>query len=283
MSTHLSLSRHSGAILNTQKVAELIVTENAYAPQARLPKHSHSQACFCLVLQGAYTEVYSRKTLNCEPFSVVFRPAGEMHSDHFSSVRVRCFIIEFDNSWLERVHTYTAGLDGPRTFHHNSIVWLALKLRKEIKRMDAVTPLTIEGLMLEMMAEASRYDEGSRRDVPPPWLAQVREMLQEHSTERLTLSSLAETVGVHPVYLACAFRRHYGCTVGEYVRQLRVESACRELSKTNTPLSQIALTAGFADQSQFSRTFKRVIGLTPTEYRKTVRFDLNKKSALADD
>ena len=269
MSTHLSLSRHSGAILNTQKVAELIVTENAYAPQARLPKHSHQQACFCLVLQGAYTEVYSRKTLNCEPFSLVFRPAGEMHSDHFSSVRVRCFIIEFDNSWLERVHTYTAGLEGPRTFHQNSIVWRALKLRKEIKRMDAVTPLTIEGLMLEMMAEASRHcGKTSSSDVPPRWLAQAREILQEHSTERLTLSSLAETVGVHPVYLACAFRRHYRCTIGEHVRQLRVESACRELAK-NTPLSQVALNAGFTDQSQFSRTFKRVIGLTPSEYRKT--------------
>jgi AraC-like DNA-binding protein len=194
-----------------------------------------------------------------------------MHSDHFSSARVRCFIIEFDNSWLERVHAYTAGLDAPRTFHQNSIVCLALKLRKEIKRMDAVTPLTIEGLMLEMMAEASRHcDKASRRDVPPPWLAQVREMLQEHSTERLSLSSLAESVSVHPVYLASAFRHHYGCTVGDYVRQLRVESACRELSK-DIPLSEVALTAGFADQSQFSRTFKRVIGLTPGEYRKTFR------------
>ena len=46
MSTNRSLSRHSGAILNTQKVAELTVTENAYPPQARLPKHSHSKPVF---------------------------------------------------------------------------------------------------------------------------------------------------------------------------------------------------------------------------------------------
>jgi AraC family transcriptional regulator len=76
---------------------------------------------------------------------------------------------------------------------------------------------------------------------------------------------------VHPVYLACAFRRHYRSTVGEYVRRLRVEFACRELSATRAPLAQVALAAGFADQSQFSRTFKRVVGLTPTEYRKMFR------------
>lgn len=271
MSTNRSISRHYGAILNTQKVADLTVTENAYAPQVRLPKHSHSQACFCLVLQGAYSEIYQQKTLSCEPFSLVFRPAGEVHSDCFSKVRVRCFIIEFENTWLDRVHTYASGLDSPKTFQENSVVWLALKLRKEIKRMDAVTPLIIEGLMLEIMAEASRHFGKSSGPGIPPWLKQVREMLQEHATERLTLSSLAEVVGVHPVYLASAFRQHYRCTIGEYVRQLRVESACRELSVAETPLTQVALAAGFADQSQFSRTFKRVVGVTPTEYRKTLR------------
>jgi AraC family transcriptional regulator len=271
MSSNPSLSHHYGAILNTQRVAELTITETAYAPQVKLAKHSHEQACFCLVLQGTYTEIYQQKTLTCEPFSLVYRPAGEMHSDYFSNVRVRCFIIEFENRWLDRVLTYAAGFDGPQTFQQNSLVWLAVKLRKEIKRMDAVTPLSIEGLMLEMMAEASRHHGKSSGRGIPPWLKQVREILQEHSTERLTLSSLAEFVGVHPVYLACAFRRHYHCTIGDYVRQLRIELACRELAVANTPLTQVALSAGFADQSQFARTFKRVVGLTPTEYRKTIR------------
>lgn len=271
MSKNHSLSRHYGAILNTQKVADLTVTENSYSPQIKLPKHSHEQACFCLVLQGTYTEIYPQKTLTCEPFSLVFRPAGEVHADYFSNVSVRCFIIEFDNRWLDRVHRYAAGLDGPRTFQQNSLVWLAVKLRKEVRQMDAVTPLTIEGLMLEMIAEASRHYGRTSASGIPRWLKQAREILQEHSTERLTLDSLAEIVGVHPVYLAWAFRRHYRCTIGEYVRQLRVDVACRELSEAETPLTQVALAAGFADQSQFSRTFKRVVGLTPTEYRKTLR------------
>ena len=54
---------------------------------------------------------------------------------------------------------------------------------------------------------------------------------------------------------------------GEYIRQLRVEYACRQLSSSSTALAEIASAAGFSDQSHFSRTFKRQIGMTPSQYR----------------
>jgi AraC family transcriptional regulator len=273
MSKNRPPSRHYGAILSSQKVAELTVTENVYAPLVRLPEHSHQQSCFCLVLHGGYTEIYRRKTLTCQPFSIVFRPAGEVHSDHFGNARVRCFLIEFERNWLDRVSRYVAALDGPRAFRQHSIAWLAMRLRKEINQRDAVTPLIIEGLMLEMLAETSRIcvnSASSARRRNPAWLARAGEIIRGRLSERLTLSDLARDVGVHPVYLAYTFRLHNGCTVGEYVRRLRVELACRELTKDDARLAQVAQAAGFSDQSQFSRTFKRVVGLTPTEYRKTL-------------
>ena len=271
MSENKSLSPHYGAILSTQKVAGLTITENVYPPRVRLPEHSHQQACFCLVLRGVYTEIYRRKALTCQPYSLVFRPAGEVHADRFGSVGVRCFLIEFERRWLDRVHEYAAAPDGPRAFRQHSLAWLAVRLRKEVSHGDAVTPLVIEGLMLEMMAEASRICLSSAGGGAPAWLARAKEILRGRVGERLTLSDLAREVGVHPVYLACAFRRHCGRTVGEYQRRLRVEVACRELMKGDAPLAQVAQAAGFADQSQFSKTFKRVVGLTPTEYRKAFR------------
>ena len=72
---------------------------------------------------------------------------------------------------------------------------------------------------------------------------------------------------MHPVHLAQTFRKFYRCTIGDYVRSLRIEFACRQLAATNMPLSQIALLAGFADQSHFTRTFKETLGVPPSRYR----------------
>jgi AraC family transcriptional regulator len=76
---------------------------------------------------------------------------------------------------------------------------------------------------------------------------------------------------VHPVHLAQTFHKTYRCTVGDYVRKLRIEYACRELATSTKPIVDIALAAGFCDQSHFTRTFKRAIGAAPFQYRESLR------------
>jgi AraC family transcriptional regulator len=85
------------------------------------------------------------------------------------------------------------------------------------------------------------------------------------------LEDVACIADVHPVHLARVFRRKYNCTIGEYVRRLRVEYARRRISASNDSLIEIAMTAGFTDQSHFARTFKNHLGVTPGEYRKISR------------
>ena len=87
-------------------------------------------------------------------------------------------------------------------------------------------------------------------------------------SETLTLEEIAAVAGVHPVHLASVFRRHYGCTVGDAVRRLRIDYACRQLARSEVSLAEIALDAGFASQSHFTRTFRRLTGTTPAQYRK---------------
>jgi AraC family transcriptional regulator len=70
-------------------------------------------------------------------------------------------------------------------------------------------------------------------------------MIQAHFAEQLTLKQIGKTVGLHPVYLASEFRKRYHCTVGEYVRQLRIEFACRRLSQSGDTVAEVAAALVF--------------------------------------
>jgi AraC family transcriptional regulator len=261
---------HEGVKLS-RLVAGFVLTEIIYAPALRLRRHAHERAGFCLVLQGNYTENYRNKTLACKPRTVTFSPAEEQHSNHFTDTGSRCFIIDIDPRWFQRVSEHRVRLDRPNDFHGGTLTCLATKLYREFQEMDEVSELIIEGLILEMVAETSRHLARSPTGRTPRWLEQARDFLHDQFSEKLSLANIAKSVGVHPVYLASEFHRCYDTTVGEYVRRLRIESACCKLSTSDVPLVEIALTAGFSSQSHFSRIFKRLTGMTPAEYRTTFR------------
>jgi len=142
-----------------------------------------------------------------------------------------------------------------------------MKLYKEFREMDEASPLAIEGLALEMLAEVSRRKVKVADRRPPRWLSQALDLLHEQFSERLTIAYLATSVGVQPVHLAREFRKFYRRTIGEHIRQLRIEHACGELCVSDASLAAIASAAGFSDQSHFSRTFKRLMLMTPAQYR----------------
>jgi AraC family transcriptional regulator len=263
-----------GETLRSHKLSSFELSERVYPARFRTPRHSHKQALFCYVVQGDYTETYDGKTRECSRSALLFHPANETHAEHFHDSGGRSFIIEIAPEWLERVGEYAAIADDPAEFHGGSHELLARRLYKEFTLMDGVSPLVIEGLMLEMIGETARhnaYDARISADPAPRWLQQARDLLHARFTERLTLAEVAHNVGVHPVHLAQAFHKSYQRTVGDYVRQLRIEYACHELAASDTPIVQIALAAGFCDQSHFTRTFKRLVGVAPSQYRESVR------------
>ena len=256
-----------GDKLRTRDVAGFQLSEIAYRPGYKVPSHSHELAQFCLVREGSFSEVYGRKTREAKPLTLILRPSGETHAHQFHDAGSRCFVIEIGRGWLNRLSEHRSVLDDSRQFNGGLSVCLTTRLYNEFHHMDEASPLAIEGLMLEIIAEASRHPVKASERKGPSWVKHTEEFLKDSFLEPLTLDSIAGSVGIHPIHLSRVFKRKYGCTIGEYVRKLRIEFACREISQTDTPLTEIALTAGFYDQSHFSRTFKRIVGLTPSEYR----------------
>ena len=258
-----------GNILNSREVAGFKFREIVHATPVTIPQHAHERAHVAFVIDGVFAEKCERKILECKPLSVSFLAPGTTHSDDFRN-RVHCFLFEIAPQRFERVRELMK-LDEPIFLHGGLVAWLTMRLLGEARRTDEASSLATEGLALEILAELTRQRVSISERKPPCWLVRAKELLHAKFAETLTHDQIAELVGVHPVHLATAFRQHYRCTIGEYIRKLRIEFASLQMATSKAPLSDIAVAAGFSDQSHFSKIFKQLTGMTPGQFRANLR------------
>jgi len=244
----------------------LTLGESTYPAGLVIPPHEHANPFFALLLEGYSIQSCARRTWTSKPFSLTVFPSGLAHANRWHESGGRVLHVEFSRPWLERLHGWAAVLDRPAEYEGEPQAWLAGRLVEEYRRPD-VSPLALEGLVLELLAECIRSPVEAPPIHSPRWLDRVRQLLHDRFAENLSLGEVAAAVGISADHLARAFRLCHGCTVGDYVRRLRVEFACRRLAASEVPLAQLALDAGFVDQSHFTKTFKRHMGVTPAVFR----------------
>lgn len=257
-----------GTVSGYRQLQGFTLVETQYYGKVQIPSHWHERAYFCLVVRGAFIENSENQTHICESSALLFHPAGERHADWFLSEKGTCFNIEVDRDHMEARYGDIQLPEGPVMYQNRQVNWLARQLHTEFRRGASASDLIFEGFALAMLGASLRETLSAAHSVSPSWHRRVVDLLQARFQENLDLATIAAEVDVHPVHLARVFRRYEGCTVGAYVRNLRIEYACRQLLTSDEALSTIAHAAGFADQSHFSRSFKQRMGLSPSVYRK---------------
>lgn len=244
-------------------------SEARHAPSTSLLPHSHEHASLNVLLNGTFDEHYRYAFESCQPFSLLFRPVGVKHANHFGRNGAHILSIEIEKSRLDNVDHCKSWLSDVWQWRDPRVTVIVKRMRCELKMRDTAAKLALESLALELLALVTRRFSSADQNKPTPkWLHVVREVLHDRFKERLTVRDLSSLGNVHPIYLVRAFRAAYGYTPGEYLRQLRVEWALRQLTESERPLSEIAQDAGFYDQSHFTRSFKVAVGWTPAAFRR---------------
>lgn len=98
----------------------------------------------------------------------------------------------------------------------------------------------------------------------------AQEYIIEHLTENLSLKQVADKAGVSTAYLSTLFTQHLGCGFVDYLNKTRIEYACHYMQDAEMKIYEIAFRVGFHDEKYFSRVFKKVMGQSPSEYRKSI-------------
>jgi AraC family transcriptional regulator len=253
---------------NRRDVGSLRVTEALFPPGSELPLHAHERPILAVILEGSWDESIGGRVHDCQPGCILIEPAEEKHTNRFHDAGAKVLVVEPDPARQELFEPCSHLLLEAGCFDDWGVAALARRVAMEISNPDDLSGLAIEGLTLEMLVHAVR--RGRCRDDrrgTPAWFHRVRERLHEEFRRPPRLAGLAETAGVHPMHLARVFRQLTGMSIGAYVRRLRLDWSSNLLTNADTTLAEIAHRAGFADQSHFTRSFRRYTGMTPRVYR----------------
>jgi AraC family transcriptional regulator len=251
--------------------AKIDCRHSHYGAGASLQRHYHENAWVVFTISGSFALTLRSGQSVLTPRSLLYVPAGEAHANVFGSQGAGVFIAAVDPKWFgNRLGIASSEAEIPRIAPGGLLEGLALKLYREFRSPDALSDLIVEGAFLEMMGSWFREKLYTERSAPL-WLHGVKALLHDSFRSPISLNQVGGVAGVHPSHMAREFHRVYGTTIGEYIRKLRVEFVAQQLlqpGKSAPSLIDLALLAGFSSQAHMAAVFKRVMGMTPGEYRK---------------
>ncbi len=223
--------------------------------------HSHEKCHLSLVLQGGNLESRKKEDLQILPGSIVLYDREEMHRNRYTAFPSKNLNIEIDDRFFTK-HSLSTSDFRTSILKNNEVQFQFLKIYKELLANDVSSSSSIHASLLTLFSVHNKTSNHT-----PKWVSGIRELLFDRWDEFITLEELSLSLNIHPVTISRYFSKHFNCTLGEYMRRIKIEKAIVFLKHTDKPLTEIAFTCGFSDQSHFTKVFKGNTGFKPKEFR----------------
>ncbi|HET6725988.1 MAG TPA: helix-turn-helix transcriptional regulator [Gammaproteobacteria bacterium] len=248
----------------------------SYQPYQRMDRHRHPEAYICLVTDGGFIDNHLRGGEAADAGSVLVRPGGDEHKTACGSEGANCVKLELKVGWLSKGDSDALFRDR-LTLSSPDFLLLSRRIHRLMQAHDALpdaltlsSRLELESSVMDLLAHLVRPRGLPADGAPAQWLQKVHRAIVDEPFRQWTASALAAKVNRHPVHVSRVFREHYGEPLGSFFRRQRLER-CRELlADGEVALVDVAMAAGYADQSHFTRAYKQAFGVTPGRERELI-------------
>ena len=232
------------------------VRDTTYPASRRMRRHIDGVTRLSIVLAGTLRETAARSEVVAQAGAIVLKDGDAEHATDIGDSGSRVLSIELpDDTCAGTAHRYRWRQD-PSALRAGYALWHAVRSGDRRPAQDRLYDC------LALMTDA---DE---RPAAPGWLLDVKTRLEDEGDETIGTAVIAAQLGCHPVYLARAFRRAFGCSISEFrqwQRVRRVLDGCHG-GRDHVRLSDVAQQAGYFDQSHMWREVRRWTGLAPTAW-----------------
>ena len=257
------------SLLHLQEVGSL----QAVHPHISTRTNLLSFLCF-IVLSGEGTLSYEEQTYQLDQGDCVFIDCRKAYSHSTSDNLWSLQWCHFYAPFLPAVYEKYKERGGRPVFHPKNLakfrelfseVYLLASSSDYIRDMRLNEKLS---MLLTMLMEEFWHPEDSMVSKKRMELTKLKEYLDEHYTEKISLDELAIHFFINKYYLTKIFKETYGTTINSYIIAKRITRAKQMLRFTDMTLEEIAIAVGMNGGNYFSRMFKKIEGISPREYRK---------------
>jgi len=255
-----------GQTNTTINLEGITLTDTVYTHD-KVDWHYHKNAYFTFILQGNVIEGNKKEIYNCSAGDLLFHNWQEPHYNIKPEGFTRGFHIEIEEKWFSEFDFKTKDLQGSIKIADPDLKFLLYKIFRETKENESSTLLSVQTLLLETLSKMIHHQKNDSQK-KPNWVSELNNILNDQFSDSLSLDYLSKQLHIHPVHLFRDFSKYFNSGLGEYIRKIKIQKSLELISQKKLDLTAIAFECGFSDQSHFTRCFKEINGITPSQYRK---------------
>ena len=251
-----------GTKISEQCFGAILTSETVFPEGFGSDWHYHQNPHYSHILSGGSKEIKSGVSQWQQAGDGLYYYPGISHQNLQYRPGTRIFNIEVEAGFFKE-----HGLDMPAEeqmfsdrLKLNSTG--LLRILKEHYWQDQHSRIAVEQLCINLAAASPII----RKDYPQ-WTHKIKEILNEQWNHSWSLAEFSRLLDIHPVTLSKYFSKYFKCTLGDYIRRIKIDKALTLIRSNRESLTEIAYQCGFSDQAHFIKTFTLVTGMLPKQYR----------------